>query len=71
MRNWLTGPRLLLALLVAAVSLAVFVALREPAVNVEMGHAERGPLVVTIDDLGETRVTNLYIVSAPITGELL
>jgi len=71
MRNWLTGPRLLLALLVAAVALAIFVALREPAVNVEMGRAERGSLVVTIDDLGETRVTNLYVVSAPITGELL
>jgi HlyD family secretion protein len=26
---------------------------------------------VTVDDLGETRVTNLYVVSAPVTGELL
>jgi len=71
MRGWFTGPRILLALLVAAVAIAVFVALREPAVNVEIGQAQRGTLVVTIDDLGETRVTNLYVVSAPITGQLL
>lgn len=71
MRGWFTGPRILLALLVAAVALAVVVALREPAVSVEVGQAQRGTLVVTIDDLGETRVTNLYVVSAPITGQLL
>jgi HlyD family secretion protein len=71
MRGWFTGPRILLTLLVAAVAIAVFVALREPAVNVEIGQAQRGTLVVTIDDLGETRVTNLYVVSAPITGQLL
>ena len=71
MRKYLTGPRILLALLVAAVAIAVIVALREPAVGVEIARAERGQLVVTIDDLGETRVTDLYVVSAPITGQLL
>lgn len=71
MRGWLTGPRILLALLVLAVAFAVAIALRDPAVPVETGKAQRGTLVVTIDDLGETRVTNLYVVSAPITGQLL
>lgn len=70
-RQFLTGPRILLALLVVAVAAAVVVALRDPAIGVEVGRATRGPLIVTIDDLGETRVTDLYVVSAPITGELL
>lgn len=71
MREWLTGPRILLALLVIAVTVAVVVALRDPPVNIEIGRAERGAIVVTIDDLGETRVSDLYVVSAPITGQLL
>jgi HlyD family secretion protein len=71
MRGLLTGPRILLALLIAAVAVAVAVALRDPAVGVEVAQANRGQLVVTIDDLGETRVTDLYVVSAPITGQLL
>lgn len=71
MREFLTGPRILLALLVAAFAAAVIVALREPAVSVEIGRAGSGALIVTIDDLGETRVTDLYVVSAPITGQLL
>jgi HlyD family secretion protein len=70
-KSLLTGPRILLALLVVAVAVAVAVALRDPAVGVEIGQANRGQLVVTIDDLGETRVTDLYVVSAPITGQLL
>ena len=46
---------------------AVVVALRDPPVSVELGRVSRGPLIVTIDDLGETRVRDLYVVSAPIT----
>ena len=71
MRGLLTGPRILLALLVVVVAAAVVVALRDPAVSVEVARANRGQLVVTINDLGETRVTDLYVVSAPITGQLL
>ncbi|HET9397862.1 MAG TPA: HlyD family efflux transporter periplasmic adaptor subunit, partial [Sphingomicrobium sp.] len=71
MRGFLTGPRILLALLMAAVAIAVFIMLRDPAVSVEVGKATRGPITVTIDDLGETRVTDLYVVSAPVTGQLL
>lgn len=70
-RSFLSGPRVLLALLLMAVAAAIIVALREPAVNVELGQVSRGPLTVTIDDLGETRVRDLYVVSAPTTGELL
>lgn len=70
-RTLLTGPRILLGILLLAVAAAIVIALREPAVNVELGEVVRGPLTVTIDDLGETRVRNLFVVSAPITGQLL
>ena len=70
-RSYLTGPRVLLALLIAAIVAAVVVALREPAVRVETAQVRRGPLTVSIEDLGETRVSNLYVVSAPVTGQLL
>jgi HlyD family secretion protein len=36
-----------------------------------MGEVTRGPLTVTVDDLGETRVHDLFVVSAPVTGQLL
>ena len=70
-RRILTGPRLLGGLMLVALLVALVLALRSPAVPVEVGEVSRGPLTVTVDDLGETRVTNLYVVSAPVTGELL
>lgn len=69
-RGFLTGPRILLALLVTALATAIVIALRDPPVSVELGTVSKGPLSVTIDDLGETRVSNLYVVAAPITGQL-
>lgn len=69
-RSYFTGPRILLALLLAVVAAAIFIALRKPPVPVELGTARKGALTVTIDDLGETRVRDLYVVAAPITGQL-
>ena len=70
-RRLVTGPRLIGMLLLLVLATAVALALRRPAVPVEVGVVSRGPLTVTVDDLGETRVTNLYVVSAPATGALL
>jgi HlyD family secretion protein len=69
-RKLFTGPRILLALLLAALAVAIVVALREPPISVDLGTVSKGPLTVTIDDLGETRVRDLYVVAAPITGQL-
>ncbi len=38
---------------------------------VDLGEVTRGPMRVTIDDEGETRVTDVYVVSAPLSGRLL
>jgi HlyD family secretion protein len=70
-RKIVTGPRIIGALIMIALAIAVGFALRKPPVSVDLGEVTRGPLTVTVDDLGETRVTNLYVVSAPVTGELL
>lgn len=70
-RKWITGPRIIGLAIALALLVALVFLMRAPPVEVEAGAVSRGPMTVTVDDLGETRVTNLYAVSAPITGELL
>lgn len=65
------GPRLILLLLAIVVGIAIFVAVRAPAVPVDLATVARGPLRVAVTDEGETRVRDVYVVSAPITGRLL
>jgi HlyD family secretion protein len=45
--------------------------LRPPAVAVEIGEVSRGPLRVTVDEEGETRVRKRFVVAAPTAGRLL
>ncbi|MEQ9143005.1 MAG: HlyD family efflux transporter periplasmic adaptor subunit [Parvibaculaceae bacterium] len=40
-------------------------------VTVDLGTAERGAMMVTVDDEGETRVKEVYLVSAPLPGRVL
>lgn len=49
----------------------VTVALWPSAVPVEVGVVTKGPLVVTIDEEGQTRVRDRYVVSAPVAGRVL
>src|SRR5882672_288926 len=58
----LLGGVLLVALIV--------VGLWPRAVPVEVATVTRGPLVVTVDEEGMTRVKNRYVVSAPVGGQL-
>jgi HlyD family secretion protein len=46
-------------------------ALRRPPVSVEVGAVSRGPLTATVDEEGETRVRQRFVVAAPATGRLL
>src|SRR5690242_6298636 len=39
-------------------------------VPVESGVVVRGPMVVTVDEEGMTRVKNRYLISAPVAGQL-
>jgi HlyD family secretion protein len=58
----LAGVVLLVGLIVAG--------LWPRAVPVEAATVARGPLVVTVDEEGMTRVKNRYVVSAPVSGQL-
>lgn len=40
-------------------------------VSVDLATVTRGPMVVTIDDEGETRVKDVYVVSAPLGGRAM
>ena len=54
------------ALLVALIAVGLW----PRAVPVEAATVSRGPLVVTVDEEGMTRVKNRYVVSAPVAGQL-
>jgi HlyD family secretion protein len=60
----------LAAALVLAAAVATVLALRPRPVPVDVATATRGPLAVVIEESGITRVTDRFVVSAPLTGSL-
>jgi HlyD family secretion protein len=55
----------------AAAVLALLVIVFRPApLRVEIGRVERGRLLVTVDEEGETRVRDRFVVTAPIAGRV-
>jgi HlyD family secretion protein len=69
--NFLRPGPLAISLLIAAVVLgALYLAIRKPPYQVDLAQVTQGPMTVTIDDEGETRVHDLYLVAAPINGRL-
>jgi len=68
----ITFRRLIIwGLLLLAVALGVAYALWPRPVPVDLHAAKRGPLTVSIDEEGETRIEDIYEVSTPVTGRLL
>jgi HlyD family secretion protein len=64
-----TNRRIWLSAAVVAVLLAV--ALWPTTMTVEVAVVSSGPLVVTVDEEGQTRVRHRYVVSAPVSGRVL
>ncbi|HJS58975.1 MAG TPA: efflux transporter periplasmic adaptor subunit, partial [Vicinamibacteria bacterium] len=62
-RKLLAGLALLAALLA--------VGFWPSAVPVDLARAERGALRVTVDEEGETRVRDRFVVSTPVAGQVL
>jgi HlyD family secretion protein len=60
--------RLLFAMIVVGIILSA--ALWPEAIEVDVARGERGPLRVTIDEEGETRVRERFVISAPVAGRL-
>ncbi|MXX75192.1 MAG: HlyD family efflux transporter periplasmic adaptor subunit [Holophagales bacterium] len=53
------------------VAAAVFLGTRPQPVPAELAQVTRGPLEVTIDEEGETRVRDRFVISAPLAGRVL
>lgn len=64
-RNWILS----IVALVVLVAGITYLFIPQP-VPADLANVVRGPLVVTIDDEAQTRVKEVYIVSAPLTGVL-
>ena len=58
------------ALLGGSVLTGLFFAFRPQAVPVDMLTVARGELVVTVDEEGETRVRDVFVLSAPVAGRM-
>lgn len=67
-----TWIKRILLIAFAGLAIAAFVyALTPNPVLIDTAIIERGPLKVTVDEEGETRIQEIYVVSAPITGKVL
>jgi HlyD family secretion protein len=49
---------------------ALFFSFRPRALSVDLAPVERGELLVTVADEGQTRVHDVYVLSAPVTGHM-
>src|SRR5688572_28288735 len=64
------AKNLRLLAVVAVVAVMFAVALWPRAMEIDAGKVERGPMQVTIDEEGETRVRERFVVSAPVMGRV-
>jgi HlyD family secretion protein len=62
--------RIALGLGLAAAAALLALALRPSPIDVDVAVLERGPLQVTIDEDGETRAHDRFVVSAPVAGRV-
>lgn len=63
--------RVLIIGVALGVAAPVWILLRPTRVLVEVGTATRGPMRVTIDEDGETRAHDRFVIAAPIPGRML
>ncbi len=63
-------PWIWIALLLTVTVVLVVRGLRPKPVLVEAAAVERGPLAITIEEEGKTRVADRYVISAPVAGFL-
>ncbi len=69
MRN--IGSKLFVVLIAAIVVVGLGYAFWPQPVDVDLATVERGPIQVTVDEDGKTRIHEKYVVSAPLVGRLL
>ena len=59
------------AISLAAVALILFFVFRPSAIPVDSAEVRRGPLQITLDAEGVTRVNDRFVIAAPVTGKLM
>jgi HlyD family secretion protein len=69
--RFFTLRRLVAAVVVLAVAALLAWAFQPAPLPVEIARVTPGPLEVTLDEEGETRVRDRFVVSAPVTGRVL
>jgi HlyD family secretion protein len=69
-QNRLRRPLLIIGIALGVAALA-WILLRPTRVLVEVGMATRGPMLVTVDEDGETRAHDRFVIAAPIPGRML
>ncbi len=67
----LSKTQRLIGLSVAIAALILFFVMRSSPLPVDSGLVKRGPLQVTLDGEGVTRVNERFVIAAPVTGKLL
>ena len=66
----LTRKRIAFAVAAVLVAAGAYALLRPAPLPVETARVTRGPLQVTVDEEGETRVRDRYVVAAPVAGRV-
>ena len=68
--RWLLRHKKLIAVAIGILAI-VAMAMWPEAIEVDLTQVTRGPMQVTLDEDGETRVRDRFVVSAPVAGRLL
>ena len=71
MKIGVTSRRMISVAVVASIVGLLIYGFLPPAVDVDLATIARGPLTVTVDEDGKTRVRERYVVASPLSGRLL
>ncbi len=58
-------------IILVLVLLGLTISLRPQPIAVDLVDLQHGPMMVTVEEEGETRIKDVYILSAPVTGHML
>jgi HlyD family secretion protein len=66
----LSRRTLAIGAIVLVLIILISISLRPQPVGIDIAQVQRGDLLVTIDDEGQTRLKDIYVVSAPVAGQV-
>lgn len=63
--------RLIVLGITLGIATAIYQAMQQPPIRVDVDTVTRGPLRVTVNEDGKTRIKERYVISAPLAGRLM